>query len=475
MTERVLSQLQKEYRDFFLQKLSEFNVKSPAELTRGKKSEFFTSIKNDWSKIKSAKKQIKDSFRKELSEYPEGQNEDKAEQTQNNSEKASRPHPKSYTDQRFTIEIIKSEPNKEQTDDLRILYTASNHFFQGKNYSYPVVKMPKENSILKLARLGRTNQRGYKEIDFFNQLKLHITDLELTNNVHMVIPNFNKPYEPDIVIFDRKLNLYIDIEIDEPYDGYYRYPTHCIKLEEEHKQDDIRDLFFTESGWMVIRFTEKQVHLQSKECIDYIKNVIDSIYNRVYSASIQCEVEKQWDENKCIQWEKIHYREKYLGIDRFQKRINNKEILIDIEEQETIEQVIQRTKMYRFENWNCSIAFDEETHKYIHPKDETGNAEYISVTALIERFFPFDLKRYVERKALEENRIEEDVLIEYLMIRDEAAEKGTFLHNQIENFLKGNEFENNTIEFDFFLKFYDNQIKRRGLVFFDAEKMIFFQ
>ena len=46
----------------------------------------------------------------------------------------------------------------------------------------------------------------------------------------------------------------------------------------------------------------------------------------------------------------------------------------------------------------------EETHKYIHPKDETGNAEYISVITLIKRLFPFDLKRYVEKKALQNKK-----------------------------------------------------------------------
>src|SRR5690606_31586096 len=136
------------------------------------------------------------------------------------------------------------------------------HFAQEEQYLYPVVKMPKSNTILKLPRNGRSNQKGYKEKDFYNQLKQNITDIEMTDNVHMVIPNFNKPYEPDIVLFDKNLNLYIDIEIDEPYDGYYRYPTHFINPEDEIKQDNIRDLFFIESGWIVIRFTEKQVHCQ---------------------------------------------------------------------------------------------------------------------------------------------------------------------------------------------------------------------
>ena len=138
----------------------------------------------------------------------------------------------------------------------------------------------------------------------------------------------------------------------------------------------------------------------------------------------------------------------------------DKEIEIDTAESESIEHVIQRTKKLTFSDWNTSLGFDEKSHVYA--KDETGNSEYISVTTLIERFFPFDLKRYIERKAEEENRTEEDVLDEYLLMRDEAAEKGTFLHNQIENFLKKFEFDSDSKEFELFLRFYNKEIKERN-------------
>jgi len=502
MTERKLSELQKEYRDFFLVNLRLYGVKSPAELTKEEKSEFFTEIKQEWAKYKLSKIQIKEFDNKDIlptieepieiyiekstqeteketsftinewpqKEYPSHQSKEKQQQQ---SEKKATRQEQERAQQEFTKQIIKSEPNREQTEDLRILFDPNNQFAQEGQYLYPVVKMPKQNSSLKLPRTGRSNQKGYKENDFYRQLKLQITDIELTNNVHMVIPNFNKPYEPDIVLFDKSLNLYIDIEIDEPYDGYYRYPTHYINPEDEVKQDNTRDLFFTESGWIVIRFTEKQVHCQANECIEHIINVLNPIYNRAFNNDVKCKKENQWDYNQCIQWQKFHYREKYLGIEWFHKQYSNKEIEIEPEESESIERVIQRTKKFNFDNWNSSIAFDEESHKYLHPKDETGNAEYISVTTLIERFFPFDLKRYIERKAEEENRSEEDVLDEYLIIRDEAAEKGTFLHKQIENYLKGAEFEPNSKEFELFLDFYDKEIKERNLKFYDAEKMIF--
>ncbi len=497
MNERKLSELQKEYRTFFLGKMELYGVKSPAQLTKEKKSEFFNEIKQDWAKNKLEKQKLKEAKKKTLTlveepieVYEEHKNINKeARQTKEwtgQEHKPKQPSDKSIQStgkktpsqeeerpREFTKQIIKSEPNQEQTDDLRILFNPNSHFAQEEQYLYPVVKMPKSNTILKLPRNGRSNQKGYKEKDFYNQLKQNITDIEMTDNVHMVIPSFNKPYEPDIVLFDKNLNLYIDIEIDEPYDGYYRYPTHFINPEDEIKQDNIRDLFFIESGWIVIRFTEKQVHCQAYECIDYVRNVLNSLYNRNFVTDTACIRENQWDYNQCIQWQKVYYRENYLGIERFQKQYSYKEIKIDTTETESIENVIQRTKKFKFEGWNSSIAFDEESHKYIHPKDETGNAEYISVTTLIERFFPFDLKRYVERKAEEENRTEEDVLDEYLLMRDEAAEKGTYLHNQIEYFLKKAEFDSDSKEFELFLDFYNKEIKPRNLLFFDAEKMIF--
>jgi len=495
MNERKLSALQKEYRAFFLGKMELYGVKSPAQLTKEKKSEFFTEIKKDWAKhklekqrLKEAKKKVPTLVEEPVEVYEEYKNihketspskewtgqEQKRKQPSDNSQKTTDKKTHREEEERtreFTKQIIKSEPNQEQTDDLRILFNPNSHFAQEEQYLYPVVKMPKSNTILKLPRNGRSNQKGYKEKDFYNHLKQNIRDIEMTDNFHMVIPNFNKPYEPDIVLFDKNLNLYIDIEIDEPYDGYYRYPTHFINPEDEIKQDNIRDLFFTESGWIVIRFTEKQVHCQAYECIDYVRNVLNSLYNRNFVTDTACIRENQWDYNQCIQWQKVYYRENYLGIERFQKQYSYKEIEIDTAERESIEGVIQRTKKLSFSDWNTSLGFDEEAH--IYAKDETGNATYISVTTLIERFFPFDLKRYIERKAQEEDRTEEDVFDEYVLMRDEAAAKGTELHEQIENFLKGSEYDYESIEFNLFLEFYKNELETSDLIFYDAEKMIF--
>jgi hypothetical protein len=53
-----LSDLQKEYRDYFKYILDCYGVKSPAKLSDEKKSEFFDNINKYWTKGKGATKDL---------------------------------------------------------------------------------------------------------------------------------------------------------------------------------------------------------------------------------------------------------------------------------------------------------------------------------------------------------------------------------------------------------------------------------
>ncbi|MBO3098287.1 hypothetical protein [Gelidibacter pelagius] len=465
MAKRELSFLQKAYREFFLATLANYNVSSPANLTKEQKSEFFTSIKQQW-KVK----------KRELS----GGNEVKrpiSKKEQYAKVKVSRPsiaiEPAATYKKVIKSTVVgndttklHSEKNPNQTDNLKINFYPNQFFEQGEVYEYPVVKMPKEESFLKLPRKGRALGKGYKEQDFYEAICAKIHDMEIAMDLHMVIPFYNKPYEPDIVLIDKNINLYIDIEIDEPYDGYYRFPTH------EEEKDDTRDLFFTESGWVVIRFTERQVHLQEQECIAFITDVINSIRSYKLEQLSTCASEPQWSYQQAVRWQKDNYRERYLGIEKFEKQNRSSEILVDIYDIDGIENQLERTKKFKSATLQENIAFEDESHKYHHPKDETGNAEYISVTTVIDRFFPFDMDRFIEVKAKREERTEEEVLDEFLKMRDEAAERGTFMHEQIENFLKGEKHDANSKEFRLFKKFYEEIVVEKGFEFVEAEKRI---
>jgi hypothetical protein len=459
---RVLSSLQLAYKEFFLATLEEYNVKSPASLNFEEKRKFFTQIKSGWQICKS---EIK---KKTPPKVPPSKKEQYAKLKTPQSTIALEPRvTKTYPQQvsRAKQHIV-STPNSEQTDALIINFFPNNFFEQETPYVYPVVKMPQQESFLKLPRIGRAQGKGYKEQDFLNALRSSITEIDIADDVHLTIPFFNRPYEPDLVLIDKELNLYIDIEIDEPYDGYYRFPTH------ELDRDDTRDLFFTESGWVVIRFTEKQIHLQEQECVAFIKDVLNSIRSYSLESTSNCLIEEQWSYSQAIRWEKEHYREKYLDINRFNKRNKTTEISVDVQEIELIETKLDRTKKLKTVSQQDTIAFEDEAHIYHHPKDNTGNAEYISVTTLIDRFFPFDIDRYIDGKATKENRDPKEVLDEFLQLRDEAAEKGTQMHKNIEHYLLGKSHSSVSKEFDLFTKFYKDIILNFGFEFYEAEKRI---
>ena len=470
---RKLSPLQLAYREFFLSALNDYQVDSPAKLSKEQKREFFTRIKTEWKKKKFelTRAKNKPSVISKESTYSKIKVprvsvalEPRANIQKNSNEEIDH----------GIVELV-SEENPEQTEDLRINFHP-NHFFEQLDiYEYPVVKMPKEESLLKLPREGRAMGKGFKEEDFYKAIKHKFASLEVTNDVHITIPYFNRPYEPDIVLIDKKLNLYVDIEIDEPYDGYYRFPTHEFTQDdagEISKKDDTRDLFFTESGWVVIRFTERQVHLLQEECLAYIQDVLNSIYTYKLEETSNCNSESQWDYQSAVRWEKQHYREKYLGIEKFGKQVQKVEIHVKADEIEAIEKNLNRTEKFSESNLQDNIGFEEESHKYHHPKNKTGNADYISVTTLIDRFFPFDLERFIVAKAKKEGLSKTEVLEEFLQNRDEAAEKGTHLHEQIENFLKGNKYDDQSKEFGMFLDFYNEVVVAKGFEFVEAEKRV---
>jgi nucleoid DNA-binding protein len=382
-------------------------------------------------------------------------------------------------------EVIVSTPNPRQTDNLRILFTPNDRFDSAD--VYPIVYSPAPDAYLKLPRNGRSNVRGYKESDFLAEIEREFTDISVSDDLHLKIPGRYAPYEPDIVLYDESINLYIDVEVDEPYDGYSRLVTHIIE-----GRDAVRDVFFKESGWVVVRFTEKQVHLSCAQCIRTLRNIVDSMRGQTKPNSIFIEKERRWSHRQAILWEKELYREKYLGIQFFSKQVRTRKIECrDLEE--GIDLVIKRTTVPIPVITGASsplpkcetkglvtiiplsqaqppvLTFNDSSHTYASPGDYTGNTDRMSVTTLIDLFFP-----YFEEEAYIQKRMEETGMSEEAVRRElaEPAERGTDMHKQIENFLKGLPYDESSKEFQLFLRFHQEQIIKRGLVFDSAEYAI---
>lgn len=382
-------------------------------------------------------------------------------------------------------EVIVSTPNPRQTESLRIKFTPNSAF--DSTDIYPIVYSPAAKSYIKLPREGRSNVRGYKEHEFLAEIEREFTDLSVSDDLHLKIPGRYAPYEPDIVLYDEDLNLFIDVEIDEPYDGYSRLVTHIIE-----GRDSVRDVFFKESGWVVVRFTEKQVHLSCTQCIRTLRIIVDTMRAQAKPNSPFIEKEPRWNRRQAILWEKELYREKYLGIQFFSKQPRTRKIECR-DSEEGIDLVIKRTSVpipvitgapspfpkHETKGLDTVIplsqaqppvlTFNDSSHTYASPGDYSGNTDRMSVTTLIDLFFPyFDEEAYIQKR-MEETGMNEEAVRRELA---EPSERGTDMHKQIENFLKGLPYDDSSKEFQLFLKFYQEQIISRGLVFDSAEYTI---
>ena len=179
---------------------------------------------------------------------------------------------------------------------------------------YPVVKKPKHNSIIRSFRPEGNKRKGYKEAEFMDDIQaVFEDDFHLFDNAMLAINTGTIPYEPDIAMISKSAkNIFIDIEIDEPYSGVNRKLTHCTP------NDNLRDKFFTERGWIVIRFSEYQVHLQPMQCLYHIASIISSIdplYKLPNELKYLEEIKNEncWNNSQAKYRESIKYRENYLN------------------------------------------------------------------------------------------------------------------------------------------------------------------
>lgn len=81
----------------------------------------------------------------------------------------------------------------------------------------------------------------------------------------------NKPYTPDVIVHDPVTNIWVDVEIDEPWflDKGSKTPIHC------DGRDGFRNDFFLENCWIVIRFAESQVAQYPLSCVKCVAEVLD--------------------------------------------------------------------------------------------------------------------------------------------------------------------------------------------------------
>lgn len=159
---------------------------------------------------------------------------------------------------------------------------------------------------------------GPGEDYFFPYLKKLCSDnFKIFRNIKVETP-FDYYYYPDFVLVDDNGIIY-DIEIDEPYsmEDKVPIPIHYLELEECElvSSDEYRNDFFTSvKGWVVIRFSEKEIYKDPEKCVNFIKEVYDGICNMDFSEVNSFEIlrEKKWTEAEACKMASRRYRESYI-------------------------------------------------------------------------------------------------------------------------------------------------------------------
>lgn len=112
-------------------------------------------------------------------------------------------------------------------------------------------------------------QKGRYEDNFIGVLQKKMFD-KIHSGLKLIAGNDNG-FFPDVAYVNKEKNLCIDIEIDEPYSLINKIPIHYTGI------DNNRNNYFLSNGWFVVRFSEKQVAMQPKECCNYLLFLIDEI------------------------------------------------------------------------------------------------------------------------------------------------------------------------------------------------------
>ena len=327
--------------------------------------------------------------------------------------------------------------------------------------NYPMRRIPHEGTIVRSHRFGKFKQSNAE----FSQFKYELEQIFggnyiISGDARMNTGGANRPFDLDLALIHRKDDsIRINIEVDEPYSLFSREARHC------RGEDDLRDNYFLERGWAVIRFSENQVHRNMEGCLRFIAESLNEI-DANFEMPAKClnfskpNVDLFWDLVQAQKWEKASFRESYLKVELALEKPN---IELDrsfnaqeIHEEELVKASFSGTMEFVKDHRNTHIRderieFNVEQHKYF-----VDGIPFPSASTLVNKFFPefdaFGAANRLRRGNPLYGMPVDEIVDTWNKRGQEAADKGTFLHEQIENYYLGNQFTR-TEEFSHFEDF----------------------
>ena len=345
--------------------------------------------------------------------------------------------------------LEKSSKQKEETKGLFVEYNKAPIYNDMPLNTYPAIRFPEKGCIVFPYRTGKQFRRGYTEQLFEDFIKSHLPNsFSIIGNAKILLGDECRPYEPDIaIIASSNKNIRIDIEIDEPYNGVTKEPTHFIGC-----GDEFRDLNIVNAGWIVMRFTEEQVFCEKEKCLneiyrllwsldsEYVFNILD------FNKNIKLDSKSFWTELDAKMMAANNFRESYLHHTfsteevELSKHTNLKQTKEEKELAKQIKSIPQlcTQKQTNIDNTKLSFPQDEDIeffakeHIYVYKKF----IQLKTVSDIISMFFrKFDSIDWSRKKALENGISQICQLEEWDSKGAESREVGTYLHEQIHKYL----------------------------------------
>ncbi len=159
---------------------------------------------------------------------------------------------------------------------------------KSKMYAAPGIK----KSGLTVGQNRSPNKRGRTELAFLQELYQRFGS-------NVIVDAFlgETSYQPDFIITLNRLGLKINVEIDEPYTNSIDdwgntekgKPIHFI-----NGPDDDRNDYFLNKGWIIIRFSEKQIIEETTYCADLVQNVYEAIDCKSSTYGLTVKKDKRW-------------------------------------------------------------------------------------------------------------------------------------------------------------------------------------
>ncbi|MCW6052838.1 hypothetical protein K4039_22875 [Lyngbya sp. CCAP 1446/10] len=154
-------------------------------------------------------------------------------------------------------------------------------------------------------------QQGVSEEKFLLSLQRYFEGV--LQGAEFEIPLSRRSYSADFTVIHTPSGIGIDVEIDEPYAGKSKKPTHCCDVDRDLRRNQL----FLEWNWIVVRFTEKQVVQAPLSCCKFIALAIAEVTgDRSFLEPLKTEPDllsvKPWTTREARAMAKSNYRLTYL-------------------------------------------------------------------------------------------------------------------------------------------------------------------